>query len=238
MKKLARAAQFIFGLTIFLAMLGAIYVALKGAYGFLASISTSLSTDTWKAVLLASIPGLVGLFVALYQKYADRKKDIEFKLRDEKVKTYTALLELVFGFFKAAKGKNADAKKSKPSEEAELSHELEMQFMDVSRMLVMWGSDDLIRRYSDWRLLSARTEKPSVADVMGGLGRLILQLRKDMGHKDKNLPYETLLSLFINDIDKLKDGAIQSSQSPVNHLPNQESSETETSARSQRLKSK
>lgn len=260
MKKLARAVQFVLVLGILLAALGAAYAVLRAIYAGLGAVYegrgalyeglkgiynffASLPPDTWKPVLLVGLPGLAALLVALYQKYAERKKDIELKLRDEKVKTYTALLELVFDFFKASKKKRVDPEGENPTEEAEL-HEMQMRFMDVSRMLLMWGSADLVRRYADWRNLSNRPKKPSVTEVMSGLGGLVLQLRKDMGHKDKKLSYETLLSLFINDIDKLRGNTAPSAQQPapsaqppVSHLPNHVAMEAETAIRSPQLKS-
>jgi hypothetical protein len=69
--------------------------------------------------------------------------------------------------------------------------------------LILWGSEDVIKSYRDFRMffMQRKPNGPLSIEEVNLLENLLLTIRKDMGHKNKNFQQGDILSLFINDID-------------------------------------
>jgi hypothetical protein len=71
--------------------------------------------------------------------------------------------------------------------------------------LILWGSEEVITSYRTFRkVFMNRTLNSSLTlEEINILENLLLTIRKDMGHNNKNLQQGDILSLFINDIDEV-----------------------------------
>lgn len=83
--------------------------------------------------------------------------------------------------------------------------EKEMQefFIEFTQKLMIWGSDEVVAQWSKYRrvLIKHSEDGQSDSNDMFELENLLLAIRKDTGHKNKNLKKGDLLGLFVNDIE-------------------------------------
>ncbi|MCL4244666.1 MAG: hypothetical protein KJ002_05985 [Candidatus Dadabacteria bacterium] len=74
---------------------------------------------------------------------------------------------------------------------------------DFTRDILVWGSNDVLKAYQDFRKLG-EIGPNSDADklkVVYAMETLILTMRKDLGHSTKDFKKGDILRLFVNDID-------------------------------------
>ena len=72
---------------------------------------------------------------------------------------------------------------------------------------MVWGSDEVVSAYAQFRRASvSNNDHKSPSNVMFRYENLILAIRKDLGHANKNFKQGDVLSLFINDIDEYTTG--------------------------------
>lgn len=79
--------------------------------------------------------------------------------------------------------------------------EMLKDMMEFNQGLTLWGSSKAIRKWDEWRLDSAKGVK-NPYDVLHGMEKVLIQLRKDMGEK-RNLKQGDLVRLFVNDYDEV-----------------------------------
>ncbi len=70
---------------------------------------------------------------------------------------------------------------------------------ELSKDLIIYGSDDVIRAFQKW-VETGRRGEVSVRQF----GKLVVAIRKDMGNKRTKITYEEVLRQFINDYDDAK----------------------------------
>jgi uncharacterized membrane protein (DUF485 family) len=159
---------------------------------------------TWKALMglspqvaTAIVAGvatiLVSVFSIIWSKLYERRKEIEQEQRQQKSPVYEEFLSLIF------KVLLADKLGEGPVPEKELLKGMSA----FAQKLMVWGSDEVLKEYSMWRRIaasSAAKENPVIH--VFAIERLLLAIRKDVGHKNKNLRQGDLLAIFINDIEK------------------------------------
>lgn len=70
--------------------------------------------------------------------------------------------------------------------------------------LLIWGSSDVVKKYSTYRhsLIEINANNSKTSNNFSEFEDLLLAIRKDLGHKDKNVVQNDLLKVFINDIEK------------------------------------
>lgn len=92
------------------------------------------------------------------------------------------------------------AKTGEPVSEKEM-----IEFMsNFTQEAMVWASDDVLNAWIKFRATSINEEKiktnPFVLMLL--FEDLVREIRKDLGHKNKNLTNGKLLSLFVNDTEK------------------------------------
>jgi len=183
-------------LTIILRFLSALAVLGGIAWGiyFIAakvfSSLTNIKSDIAVAIVAASATITVSVVSLVISKVMETRATITQELRTKKVPIYEDLISTVFKF------QFAEKLGEKPMSEAELIR----FFANLTEKLTIWGSDGVIRAFSDFRLASTRVGAPT--DILFIYENLLLAIRKDLGHKNRNLKRGMILSLFINDIDE------------------------------------
>lgn len=72
----------------------------------------------------------------------------------------------------------------------------------ITQELVIWGSDDMLRAY-DTFMAATRKQADGKAyplQTLYAVEDLLMAVRKDAGHKNKDLKRGSILRLFINDL--------------------------------------
>lgn len=77
---------------------------------------------------------------------------------------------------------------------------------DFNHQLLIWGSSEVVKTYGKWRLKTIELSEDKSNSNRGlesfqEFENLIIAIRKDLGHKDKEIEKNVFLRVFINDID-------------------------------------
>lgn len=152
-----------------------------------------LQKEVAAALVAASATILVSVFSVTGAKYYERKRSIEQDLRQRKIPIYEDFIKFLFRLIGAEKIGD------KPMTEKEMQE----FFIEFTQKLMIWGSDEVVIQWSKYRRASIKNFENGQADFnnMFELENLLLAIRKDTGHKNKNLNKGDLLGLFINDIE-------------------------------------
>lgn len=151
-------------------------------------------------ILAAIITGAFTIFVTaisiLVAKNFEHKKQIEQQIRLKKLPIYEDFLEFWFKILL----ENKTGKKVSQREMANF-------FAEFTQKIIVWGSDEFIKDYGKFRDLfpTEETNKRDNSDVMTAFEGLLLSIRKDTGHKNKNIKHRDLLRLFVTDLHKIPD---------------------------------
>lgn len=186
-----------FLLMIFVFML--IYCLYLIGKGFL-----SLPSELSATIIAAVSTILVSVLSITVGKYYERKRLIENELREKKIPMYEEFIDF---HFKILMG---DKMKIKKMTDVEM-----MKFFNsFTQKLMVWGSDEVVNLWSTYRLSlvkkssneqteqTEQTQNTGPMDTMFEFEKLLLAIRKDIGHKNKDINKGSLLGLFINDMDK------------------------------------
>jgi ABC-type lipoprotein release transport system permease subunit len=156
---------------------------------------SSLQKEVIATIIAVTGTVLVSVFSVIVTKYLERKRAIEQEIRNKKIPMYEFFVEF---WFKVIYIQKQTGKEMSEQEMIEF-------FTKFTQQIMVWGSDSVIKRWSDFRnkigTLSQHKEDFSFA-LMFEFEQLLLEIRKDTGHKNKKLVKGDLLGLFINDLDK------------------------------------
>ena len=157
------------------------------------SIFSSVDPKLGVGIIATSGTIIVTLISVLVSKHLERKAQILSHLREKKVPIYEKIINFIFSLTFAEKlGKQAPTEK-----------EIVKFFAEVTQELVVWGSDEMIDAFYKFRTESINNADGLQTEPNGILftvENLLLAIRKDLGHQNKNIPKGKLLSLFINDL--------------------------------------
>lgn len=78
--------------------------------------------------------------------------------------------------------------------------ELGQWFLQTTEKLTIWGSDDLIRAFGNFN--NGAAERSGIHGLYE-LETLLLAIRRDLGHKNKNLARGSVLRLWVTDMDEI-----------------------------------
>jgi len=73
-------------------------------------------------------------------------------------------------------------------------------FANYTEKLTVWGSDGVVKAYRSLRMASFTDAAPAQSLFL--YENLLMEIRRDLGHKNKGFQRGTLLGLFVNDIDQ------------------------------------
>ena len=166
-------------------------------------LAGGLAVTMWRAlssldprVSVSLVTGVVTVLVAvgsvLVSKHFDRQAEVRAHLRDRKTGTHEKMVGIVHDL--SFGRKTCD---QPPSEQ-----ELVRKMAEIVRELMIWGSDDMIQAFHDFRIASLRQAAGTAKalDTLFAVEDLLLAIRKDLGHKNKNITRGKILRLFVNDL--------------------------------------
>lgn len=164
-----------------------------GTYFILTKIAATilnLNTDLAVAIIAGSVTVIVSIVSLIISKYYERRDKIQQEIRQKKIPVYEELIAFLTTMLFAEK-----MDETKPTEV-----EIIKFFANFTNKIIVWGSDEVLKAYQTMRFHSLQGKNP--LDVLFLYEKLLLEIRKDLGHKNKDLERGSMLSLFINDIDK------------------------------------
>jgi len=129
-------------------------------------------------------------------KAYERKLVVERELREKKMPTYMAFVEHWFKTLHAGR----TAKKDAGVENGESASTIEF-FVTFTQNVLMWGSDDVVARWS--KLRRRFITEPNSVETFLEFEQLLLAMRRDTGHSNQGLARGDVLGLFVNDIENL-----------------------------------
>lgn len=159
-------------------------------YWVVASIWSALSATpaVGAAIAAATLGGLATITGHFIVKHLERKAAVVAQLREKKIPVYEDIIRLMFGI---AFGGRDGRKRLNEQEMRKATH-------DIVEKLTIWGSDEMVHEFYLFR--ASALSKPAGHDILPRVANLMLAVRKDLGHRNKNLDRRKILSLFINDL--------------------------------------
>lgn len=141
-----------------------------------------------KTVLSALIVAFFSLITFSLSKFFELRQHQIITLRENKAKVYSNLSELFFALLKSIK-----LSSSGNDEDVEEINSLVDKIYSCNKDIIVWGSDEVVSKFIFYR------ENYKNHDlIFSTMGNLFISIRKDLGHKNKNLPPEELLKIFVD----------------------------------------
>ena len=162
-----------------------------GLYTVLAHLMT-LNPNVSASIIAACATVLVATLSVLLSKHFEIQKLVFKEHRDKKIPIYEDLVRFFFRvMFKSKKGK--------PLSQSEMAS----FFQDFVQKATVWGSDDVLKAFGDFKRHAPEIQAGADPTKILFLSeKLLFAIRRDLGHKNKNLKQGDLLSLFVTDIDQ------------------------------------
>lgn len=179
--------SFLLGLSL---IVGLVY-GLYSIVNYLIDILASLQQEVSATIIAGMVTIVVSILSITIGKYYERKMVIEKELREKKIPMYEEFIEFLLNLLLAKKIKGEEMSED----------EMVTFFNKFTQKLMVWGSDEVVSQWSKYRRQAGKDPQDS-SKSMFELEKLLLAIRKDTGHANKNIKSGDLLGLFINDIDK------------------------------------
>lgn len=157
---------------------------------YLISILASLQQEVSATIIAGMVTIIVSILSITIGKYYERKMVIEKELREKKIPMYEEFIEFFLNMFLSKKIKDKEMS----------DDEMNNFFNKFTQKLLVWGSDEVISQWSNYRRKVLKNPQDT-EKTMFEFEKLLLAIRKDTGHANKNINQGDLLGLFINDID-------------------------------------
>ncbi len=172
-------------------MLLAAIAALYGLGHAFISAFSGLDAKYGAALVAAAGTVIVSVMSVVVSRYLETRATIRKELREKKIPVYEDLISFMFKILMATKtGK-------------EVTEQEMIEFMsDYTQRSMVWAADDVLNAWIKFRGASIDESEinRNPFALMFIYEDLIRAIRKDLGHKNKDLTKGKLLSLFINDI--------------------------------------
>ena len=165
------------------------YEVLRGLYYLLTS-----GSDTSKIVTGGSITILVAIVSSAFTKYYEQKNAIQADLRERKTPIYESFIKFTLDtMFSATKNPQGIEEKAFDF------------FAEFTPSLALWGTDEVVKAYLSFRRFSTSEEyKNQPTRILIELENVVLAMRKDLGHKNKEINSGDILTMFITDPESFK----------------------------------
>jgi len=181
------AGTLAFGFFILAALLAGAAFALSTLWKGL----TALSETARVAIAATALTATATISLGIYAHHKTRQREIEHALYEKKQPVYEKLLKFLFDMMHSTRKGTA------------ISEEEMLEFIiGFSKELILWGSDDVVRAYIDFKKAAASGEDDPKALLLS-FENLLRAIRSDFGHKNKDLAPGDLLSFIITDSDEI-----------------------------------
>lgn len=148
---------------------------------------------------------------ARQEAQAVRIRELEDKLREDRIATYNALLEPFFLLFTSEAAFSQDPKfKNKKKDEIALARMLSVEYRQIGFKLSLVAGDAVVRAYNKLMQFFYHTEadpRPldeKTAHWIALMATLLLEIRKSMGNETSKLDRWEMIEWFMTDAPKIK----------------------------------
>lgn len=135
---------------------------------------------------------LVSVISVLYSKHLEQKLNIRKEHREKKIPVYEELITFIFDVIYAQK----EGATPIPDDE------LIKTYSRITQKIIIWASDDVVRAFHKFRSASLEQQENSMQLALS-VEELFLAIRRDLGHKNKNIFTGQILGTFMNDMNRL-----------------------------------
>lgn len=148
-----------------------------------------------------------------FKQKLERQKDLEDKLREDRIFTYNEILEPFIILLMTDAAWQSDPKnKNRNKDEIAQKKLLSLDYRKTGFKLSLVGSDSVVAAYNDLLQLFYDTEPSDTGDValdklykmMDLLGTFLLEIRKSMGNESTQLDNWQMLEWFMTDARKMR----------------------------------
>lgn len=185
-----KTLEIVYALIALIIMLAILYFLYKGIGFFVINIH-KININ----LLITIIGGTITISSFFITRYLEKRKQIEFEIRNKKIPIYEEFFQFYFRIVFNEKNK-------KSMSEAEMVS----FFRDFNQKAIIWFPDTILKSYINWKKnlihFSNNNNEENLAKLIFDQEELMNQFRKDIGHSNKNLLRGDITSLYINDIDK------------------------------------
>jgi hypothetical protein len=171
-----------------------------GFYFFIVALIKLLSStnsDLAKALIAGAVTITVTVLTVVIGKAWEQRVAIRQDIRAKKVPVYE---EQIRAFFAAMFAHKSGDDKSK-------QEELAKAFMAFTEKLIVWGSPEVIKAWSEFRNHNWQDNK-APAEGFAKLELFMRAIRLDLGNKNEGLESGELMKLFINDYQRIEQSAM------------------------------
>lgn len=153
--------------------------------------------DWFQNILPTLLVVTTGLITWFLKDKSEKLKLQREKLIEEKRTNYEKILEPIIRTFAGAKNKNELVKAIKQVQS--------FDYKKTSFQLMLFGSDEVVNAYNDYfQYLYKNDNEKNPVEMLNALGRIVLEIRKDLGNDKTALNEFDMLRFMITDIDKIK----------------------------------
>ena len=187
--KINQILSVLLGLILFAAILYGAFIFIRAAMRIL----TSLDSDIAVAIIAAAATVFVSVLSIVLGKAYESRTLIQKEHREKKIPVYEDLIKFMFRILMGVKTGDQPTEKEI------------IDFMShFTQRIMVWGSDDVLAAWVKWRraAIDEQDLKKNPIKLMLLYEDLILTIRRDLGHKNKNIGEGDVLALFVNDIDQ------------------------------------
>ncbi|WP_339322142.1 hypothetical protein [Paenibacillus sp. FSL W8-0194] len=180
MKGILKIINLVIGLAIIVGFLYGFWYLLSSLW----RAFSGLPKEYVPAIVTAVTTFIVAVMTITLGKYLERRMIIDKEMREKKIPVYNELIDFMFDLMDNPHSKTPV--------------EMNDFIKDFTKKILVWGSDEVIIQWSNYRNISKRKEEANDPNIiLKELEKLLLTIRKDVGHKNKNLKEGILLSMFL-----------------------------------------
>lgn len=140
-----------------------------------------------------------------------RIRELEDKLREDRINTYYSILEPFFLLFTSEEAFSKDPKfKNKNKNDLAIAKMLSVEYRGVGFKLSLVANDSVVRAYNKLMQYFYHTEEDDrpieekVCDWIALMGDLLLEIRKSMGNESSTLDRWEMIEWFMTEASTLK----------------------------------
>lgn len=140
--------------------------------------------------IMTGLSVIIGALLTVYQIYRNKKKEIEFKIHEQRKNKYEELIKILRDILVSVGGDEGEVPINRT------------QWLNTQLGMTIYGSKNVIKKINKMNE-EARAQRSST-EILICFGELILEMRKEVGFDDRGLTIRDCLSLYITDIKDKK----------------------------------
>jgi hypothetical protein len=183
--KSKQIGSFILGI---LLIAGAAYSVVKVSV-WLWRLFSGINPTVGAGMVAAASTVFVSVFSVLVAKKLEHRAVLQQQIREKKIPQYEEMIRFIFRIVFA----------EKLGQPLVTESEMVSQMAKFTENIVIWGSEDIVEAWYRFRQVSSESNEPGV-QVIFEVEQLLLAIRKDLGHSNKNLSRGKIIGLFVNDV--------------------------------------